>query len=117
MDNFEDMYCEGCNERIYERNFDAANRNDDTAAICEECLEKGKHLRCMDDEDRAYWEFDRIWVCSACIDELSSHSSDLSELNNLAGGSPTESDIAHGLNASSSVLENLMNNYDNVQQL
>ena len=76
MDNFEDMYCEGCNERIYERNFDAANRNDDTAAICDECLEKGKHLRCMDDEDRAYWEFDRIWVCSACIDELSSHSSD-----------------------------------------
>ena len=58
VDNFEDLHCEGCSERIYERNFDGANRDRDTAAICEECLEQGKHLRCMDEEEKDFWESD-----------------------------------------------------------
>ena len=46
-DHFEDMYCEDCHGRIYERNFDALNRTNDTAAICDDCMEVGMHLRCM----------------------------------------------------------------------
>jgi len=41
VDNFEDMFCETCRQRIYERNFDARHRDADTAAICEECLDVG----------------------------------------------------------------------------
>lgn len=57
------MYCAGCNTRVYERNFDAANRNADTAAICEECLDSSKHLRCMTSGERDLWDTDRIWYC------------------------------------------------------
>ena len=63
VDNFEDMYCAGCNTRVYERNFDARNRNEDTAAICEECLDFSKHLRCMTTLERDLWDQERIWYC------------------------------------------------------
>ncbi len=65
------MHCVGCRERIYERNFDARNRDENTAAICEECLDLGKHLRCMNQCERGHWESCRIWLCDTCIDELS----------------------------------------------
>ena len=71
IDNFEDVHCEECNERVYERNFDARNRDRDTAAICEECLEKAIHLRCMPEVEREMWEYDRIWYCQECFDALS----------------------------------------------
>jgi len=58
VDNFEDMHCETCQERIYEQNFNARNRNENTAAICEECLDSGMHLRCMTLADKELWETD-----------------------------------------------------------
>ena len=71
VDHFEDMYCEVCVERVYERNFDVRQRDQDTAAICEECMERAIHLRCMDEEGLAEWEEDRIYLCQECIDEMS----------------------------------------------
>lgn len=56
VDNFEDMHCVECRQRIYEANFDAGNRTQDTSAICEECLDFGKHLRCMGTSEREFWE-------------------------------------------------------------
>ena len=72
VDNFEDMYCEVCRERVYERNFDARDRDADSAAICEECLDKSIHLRCMSAIVRQDWEEDRIWLCQECLDSMSS---------------------------------------------
>ena len=75
VDNFEGMICEACRERVYERNFDARNRNEDTAAICEECMDVAMHLRCMRNTQKEMWEEDRIWLCTTCLDEMSSSSS------------------------------------------
>lgn len=71
------MYCTGCSERVYERNFDGSQRNADTAAICEECLDTSKHLRCMEATEREIWEINRVWFCPTCYEALSSD--DLSE--------------------------------------
>ena len=68
------MNCETCNTRVYERNFDARNRDDDTAAICEECLDKSKHLRCMGTAELEFWENDRIYLCQECYANISDDS-------------------------------------------
>ena len=85
VDNFEDMYCEVCRERVYERNFDHRYPDRDTAAICEECLDCSIHLRCMDEEDKADYEEDRIFLCRDCIGALSDsellEESDLIDMN------------------------------------
>ena len=80
------MCCEACRERIYERNFDARNRDENTSAICEECLDLGKHLRCMNQSEKLIWEQNRVWYCEACYDNLSDSedeygSENLSELS------------------------------------
>lgn len=76
VDNFEDMYCEGCRLRIYERNFDGSNPNEDTSAICEECLDNGMHLRCMNLTQKYTWEIERMWICSTCYEGQSSLEND-----------------------------------------
>ena len=81
------MYCEECKTRVYERNFDARNRDVDTAAICEECLDKSKHIRCMGPSEKEFWEEDRIYLCKECYDELSSDS-------NYGENSDSEIDMA-----------------------
>ena len=64
------MHCECCNERVYESDFDASERDENTAAICEDCMEKSVHLRCMSLEKLAQWEETRIWHCLECATEL-----------------------------------------------
>ena len=76
VDPFEDMHCDVCAERVYERNFDIRQRNQDTAVICEECMDRAIHLRCMEEEDLAEWEEDRIHLCVECIDEMSDSEED-----------------------------------------
>ena len=61
------MYCQGCQERIYESNFDGSNPTDDTSAICETCLDYGKHLRCMNSFERELWEKENVWYCTDCF--------------------------------------------------
>ena len=34
-DEYEDMHCETCNERVYERDFDALGRDENSAALCD----------------------------------------------------------------------------------
>jgi len=74
------MHCEGCHLRIYEPNFDIRNPDESTAAICIECLEHGKHLRCMNQKDVELWDNDHIWLCNMCSEE-GLESSELSELS------------------------------------
>ena len=76
VDNFEDLNCEECKERIYERNFDARRQDRDFAVICEECLDIGKHRRCMTTSERQMWDIDLVWFCSNCIDGLSHYDSE-----------------------------------------
>ena len=60
-------------------------RNEDTSAICEECLDKAKHLRCMNTGERNFWEQDRIWYCDECYDALTSEAT-----SDFLGGSQFE---------------------------
>ena len=80
IDNLEELYCDGCNQRVHERNLDTSHRNEDTAEICDNCFEKAKHLRCMTAVELEIWEMTQIWLCNHCMDALSSSdSSDLDE--------------------------------------
>jgi len=94
VDNFEDMCCEACRERIYERNFDARNRDRDTSAICEECLDLGKHLRCMNNTEKFIWDENRVWYCEACYANLSDSEDEYGSENNFSELSLGNSSIA-----------------------
>ena len=66
VDLFEDLYCQTCNERIYERDFEEENPTNNVAALCEDCLDHGVHVRCMTASDRELWQLDMIWMCQGC---------------------------------------------------
>ena len=47
------------------------DRNEDTAAICDECLGEGMHLRCMEYKHLELWEETHVWLCNSCTENQS----------------------------------------------
>jgi|LakMenEpi03Aug12_release.lakeMendotaPanAssembly.Ray.scaffolds.fasta_scaffold559829_3 hypothetical protein len=53
-----------------ESDFEESRTNRNTAAICESCLEKAIHLRCMNLMSAAVFANCSEWLCPTCIDYM-----------------------------------------------
>lgn len=61
------LHCDGCQERVRNRDFRTTippDRNE--AAICEICEEKSKHIRCMSECEQIDYALDGYWECIEC---------------------------------------------------
>ena len=83
------------------------DRDENTAAICEQCYERAKHLRCMRGFERSFWEADRIFYCLDCYESLQSENSSSGMGDDLYGGFYVDEVVDHNYGAWASVEEQL----------
>ena len=65
-DPFENLHCYSCEEAIAATNVRPYRFNRNTAVMCEMCVEKSMHFRCMSPEESKRWDEDEIWLCTTC---------------------------------------------------
>ena len=62
--------CDVCNQILRDSDFEDTSSNVNQAAVCECCLEKATHLRCMSLQNAAVFANCFEWLCLTCIDYM-----------------------------------------------